>query len=81
MPLRACCPQDAPCHLNQKDPLIRTGEGADFLVAVLPNGRLATNVRELSTVCSADFLEGAVDYPDTVFAPFSYPTNSVVTQR
>lgn len=81
MPLRACCPHNAPCHLNQKHPLIRIGEGADFLVTMLPNGRLAMNVRELSTVCSADFLAGAVDYLDTVSEPFPYPTNSVVTQR
>jgi hypothetical protein len=70
--LRACCPHNKPCNLDRVFNPNNNG-GADWIVGVLPNGRLATTVRELRTICPRD-VEGAIDYSSHIFGDFTYPS-------
>jgi hypothetical protein len=72
--LLACCPHNAPCNTkNPNIPYPVDEGGAWWIVGVLPNGKLATTVKELESICPDD-VRGAFDYDPDVFANFGYPT-------
>jgi hypothetical protein len=45
--------------------------GAWWVVGVLPNGQLATTVKELESICPDD-VRGAFDYDPAIFADLTY---------
>lgn len=69
--VRTCCPHNAPCNLDRVFNPNNAG-GADWIIGVLPNGRLATTLQELRTICPKD-IEGAIEYEPHIFGNFNYP--------
>lgn len=66
--LRACCPHNKPCYTNGQDTT-----GADFLLGVRADGSLATTVAEFRELCRHEPIEGAIDFPDSLFERDAYP--------
>jgi hypothetical protein len=69
--IRVCCPHDKPCT-PVKPPV---PGGADWIIGILPNGRLATDLATLETICPW-MLEGAKEYPPAIHKrAFTWPEN------
>ena len=67
--VRVCCPHDQPCTPVKP----QTPGGADWIVGILPNGQLATDLASLKTICPG-MLEGAVEYHPSIHKrAFTWP--------
>lgn len=67
--IEVCCPHNAPCTLNPPE----TPGGADWVIGLLPNGRLATDSATLATMCP-ELLDSAIVYPSGIHErDFTWP--------
>ena len=69
--IRVCCPHNKPCAG------IPTNDGgADWILGIMPNGRLATDLATVRTICP-HLLEGAIEYDASLHRrAFTWPTNA-----